>query len=62
MALWHMLERNIKGIWVPEGECWDDGDTCKPGEEGFSVTAVIAQAAGRMYNYICTHNWDEQGA
>ena len=62
MALWQFLTNGDKGEHWADGDPWDDGLTKRPGDAGFSLSAVIAQAMGRFYNYICTPNWNMNNA
>ncbi len=57
MALWQLLTNNSVGTW-PDGEPWDDGHKCQPGDSGFTLSGIIAYAAGRIFNYIGTPNWE----
>jgi len=58
MALWHILTRNLRGIWVPDEQAWDDGAFCRPGEVTFNTNAIEAQAGqDRLFNYVGTPNW-----
>jgi hypothetical protein len=57
MAQWQIVD--AQGISQPE--LFDDGDTAKPGEEGFSQAGVKAKCtalgAGFTFNYVGTPNW-----
>lgn len=45
-------------IWQIENAQWDDGDTFRPGEDGFSTEKVKAHAKGKPFNYVGTPNWE----
>jgi len=57
MALWHILVRNVQGLLVPNGDPWDDGHKCRPGDDAFSREPVEAKANGKPYNYVGTPDW-----
>jgi hypothetical protein len=54
MALWQIIDTN-KGKLK---EQWDDGETARPGEEGFSTRKVAKYAGKENFNYIGTPNWE----
>jgi hypothetical protein len=54
MARWQIIDTKDGKL----KEQWDDGETTRPGEEGFS-TAKVAKYAGKAnFNYMGTPNWE----
>lgn len=57
MGQWQIIDQNLQGQFVPLPSIYDDGETKLPSEQGFSLANVIAQAAGRLFNFMGTPNW-----
>jgi hypothetical protein len=57
MGLWQIIDQNRDGIFVPAPSLYDDGETKRPNDAGFSLASVIAYAAGRMFNFMGVPNW-----
>lgn len=57
MGQWQIIDENRDGIFVPAPVLYDDGETKLPRDQGFTLSRVIAQAAGRLFNFMGTPNW-----
>lgn len=57
MGRWQIIDTEREGIYTPSAEIFDDGESKMPNQPGFSLTAVIAHAAGRWFNFMGAPNW-----
>lgn len=57
MGQWQIIEQDREGIYTPLPDIYDDGQDKLPGQAGFTLSAVIAYAAGRWFNFMGTPNW-----
>lgn len=57
MGQWQIIDQNRNGQYIPAPDLYDDGDTKRPSDPGFSLAAVIAYAAGKWFNFMGTPNW-----
>jgi hypothetical protein len=57
VGCWQIQDIDPAGRPMAQPTIYDDGDNKCPSDPGFSLSAIVSYAAGRLYNFMGVPNW-----